>query len=96
MPQGPRTARTSHPKTPGRSWTSAPAPWPASLLNPPTASEVLEVAIFALADERYAVEACHIRKVVRLQELASVPGAVDAVVAVLTPVPCTPKTLGGH
>ena len=49
--------------------------------RPPGPSEVLEVATFTLAFERYAIETRFIAKVVRLNEF--------------TPVPGTPEFLGG-
>jgi purine-binding chemotaxis protein CheW len=41
----------------------------------PSAGEVLEVAIFQLANERYAVETRYIREVVRVHSSTPVPGA---------------------
>ena len=49
--------------------------------RPPGPSEVLEVATFTLAFERYAIETRYIAKVVRLTDF--------------TPVPGTPAFLGG-
>jgi purine-binding chemotaxis protein CheW len=45
--------------------------------QPPSAAEALEVVTFALADERYAVETCHVREVARSADLTPVPGAPD-------------------
>jgi purine-binding chemotaxis protein CheW len=50
---------------------------------PPRADEVLEVVTFGLADERYAVETCHVREVLRVGEIASVPGAPDFLAGLL-------------
>jgi purine-binding chemotaxis protein CheW len=41
----------------------------------PAAGEVLEVATFTLADERYGLETAHVREVVRLTDYTPVPGA---------------------
>ena len=43
----------------------------------PRATEMLEIATFTLADERYAVEARHVREVLRSGELTPVPGAPE-------------------
>jgi purine-binding chemotaxis protein CheW len=43
----------------------------------PEAAEVLEVVTFALGGERYAVETCHVREVVRFDDLTPVPGGPD-------------------
>ena len=44
-------------------------------VRPDAAADVLEVALFALAEESYAIETRHVRRVVRLAELTPVPGA---------------------
>lgn len=51
---------------------------------PPTlqASERLEVAIFDLANERYAIETCHLREIVPIAEFTPVPGAPEFLVGV--------------
>ena len=49
----------------------------------PDASEVVRVVTFALADERYAVEARYVREVTRLGEHTPVPGAPDFLVGVV-------------
>ncbi len=51
--------------------------------RPPHADEVLEVATFILANERYALETRHIREVVRFSEFTPVPGAPDFLVGLL-------------
>ncbi len=51
--------------------------------RPPTAAEVIEVAVFVLDDERYAVETGHVRRVVRLDGLTPVPGAPEALAGVV-------------
>ncbi len=66
---------------PGPCWRSGPGRWPGSRPGPPGPSEVLEVATFTLAHERYAIETRYIAKVVRLVDF--------------TPVPGTPGFLGG-
>ena len=47
----------------------------------PEAGSELEVLVFRLADERYALETCHVQEVQPLREL--------------TPLPCTPAFLRG-
>jgi purine-binding chemotaxis protein CheW len=42
--------------------------------EPPRASEVLEVATFCLAEERYAIETRFVTKVMRLTDLTPIPG----------------------
>jgi purine-binding chemotaxis protein CheW len=51
--------------------------------RPPEAAEVLEVVTFALADERYAVETRHVREVLRVSEIAPVPGAPELLAGLL-------------
>jgi len=51
--------------------------------RPDAAADVLEVALFALADERYAIETRHVRRVVRPAELTPVPGAPADLVGVM-------------
>ncbi len=46
----------------------------------PHVAEVLEVATFSLANERYAIETCHIREVVRFADFTPVPGAPEFLV----------------
>ncbi len=41
------------------------------------AASALEVVVFGLAEERYAIEARHVREVVRLIELTPLPGAPE-------------------
>jgi purine-binding chemotaxis protein CheW len=48
----------------------------------PPASEVLEIAVFTLANERYGIETRHVREVVRFTEYTPVPGAPDFLVGV--------------
>ena len=43
----------------------------------PAAAEVLEVVTFTLANERYALETCHTREVVRFSDLTPVPSAPE-------------------
>jgi purine-binding chemotaxis protein CheW len=45
--------------------------------------QTLHVAIFALAQERYALETAHIREVVRLTDFTPIPGAPAFVVGVI-------------
>src|SRR5262245_46166269 len=47
------------------------------------AADVLEVVIFALADELYAIETRHVREVSRLTDATPVPGAPDFLLGVL-------------
>ena len=47
------------------------------------AAEVIEVITFALADEAYALETCHVREVVRLTEYTPLPGAPPFLVGVV-------------
>jgi purine-binding chemotaxis protein CheW len=49
----------------------------------PRAAEMLEIATFKLADERYAVEARHVREVLRSGELTPVPGAPEFLVGLV-------------
>jgi purine-binding chemotaxis protein CheW len=51
------------------------------LADTPTTTDVLELAIFALAGTRYGIEATHVLEVLPLREL--------------TPVPCTPPCILG-
>ena len=50
---------------------------------PPKASEVLEIATFALANEHYGVETRYVREVVRLADYAPLPGAPAFLVGLL-------------
>ena len=50
---------------------------------PPRAAEVLEIATFALANERYAVETRFVREVVRLAEFTPLPGAPPFLIGVM-------------
>ena len=50
---------------------------------PPKASEVLEIATFALANEHYGVETRFVREVVRLADFTPLPGAPPFLVGVL-------------
>ena len=43
---------------------------------------LLEVVVFSLANERYGIEAMHVREVVRLADFTPVPGAPDFLVGV--------------
>jgi purine-binding chemotaxis protein CheW len=52
--------------------------------EPPRATEILEVAIFALGAERYAIETRHVREIVRLADFTPVPGAPDFLVGVMS------------
>ncbi len=49
----------------------------------PKASEVLEIATFALANEHYGVETRYVREVVRLADYAPLPGAPPFLIGVL-------------
>jgi purine-binding chemotaxis protein CheW len=49
----------------------------------PRAAEMLEIATLKLADERYAVEARHVREVLRSGELTPVPGAPEFLVGLV-------------
>lgn len=49
----------------------------------PHAAEVLGVVTFALGNERYAIETCHVREVVRPGEFTPVPGGPDFLVGLL-------------
>jgi purine-binding chemotaxis protein CheW len=51
--------------------------------RPPTAAEVVEVAVFAVDDERYAVETGHVRRVVRREGITPIPGAPEALAGVV-------------
>jgi purine-binding chemotaxis protein CheW len=48
----------------------------------PRAAEVLQLAVFTLADERYGIETRFVREVVRLTDYTPVPGAPDFLVGV--------------
>ena len=48
----------------------------------PDAGEVLEVATFALADERYAIEARFVSEVTRLTDCTRIPGTPDFLLGV--------------
>ena len=45
--------------------------------TPPRAAEILEVVTFGLGVELYAIETRHVRRVVRLSETRSIPGAPE-------------------
>jgi purine-binding chemotaxis protein CheW len=47
-----------------------------------TPAEVLEAVIFTLGNERFALETCHVREVVRLRDLTPLPGAPDFLLGV--------------
>lgn len=49
----------------------------------PVVEERLEVVVFALAQERYALETEHVREVLPLVDLALVPGGPDFLVGVI-------------
>ncbi len=49
----------------------------------PKASEVLEIATFALANEHYGVETRFVREVVRMADFTPLPGAPSFLVGVL-------------
>ena len=49
----------------------------------PTAAEVLELVVFHLGDERYALETRHVRRVVRLHEPTPLPGAPEFVAGIV-------------
>jgi chemotaxis signal transduction protein len=49
----------------------------------PLASEVLEVMIFSLGNERYSIETRHAREVVRLADLTPVPGVPDFLTGII-------------
>ena len=49
----------------------------------PNAAEVIEVVTFSLANERYAVETCHVREVIRCSDVTPVPGAPDFLTGLL-------------
>jgi purine-binding chemotaxis protein CheW len=49
----------------------------------PRAAEVLQIAIFTLADERYGIETRFVREVVRLADYTPVPGAPDFLLGVI-------------
>jgi purine-binding chemotaxis protein CheW len=48
----------------------------------PPASEVLEIAVFTLANERYGIETRHVHEVLRFSEYTPVPGAPDFLIGV--------------
>jgi purine-binding chemotaxis protein CheW len=48
----------------------------------PAASDLLHLVTFALGAERYALEACHVREVVRFTEYTPVPGTPPFLVGV--------------
>jgi purine-binding chemotaxis protein CheW len=52
--------------------------------EPPRTAEILEVAIFVLGAERYAIETRYVREIVRLADFTPVPGAPDFVVGVMS------------
>jgi purine-binding chemotaxis protein CheW len=47
------------------------------------AGATLQLVVFTLANERYAVETCHVREVVRLIDFTPLPGAPDFLVGVM-------------
>ena len=49
----------------------------------PDAGEVLEVATFALANERYAIETSFVREVVRIADVTPIPGTPDFLLGVM-------------
>jgi purine-binding chemotaxis protein CheW len=51
--------------------------------EPTSAARALEVVVFALSGERYALEAAHVREVVRLSGLTPLPGAPDFLAGVI-------------
>lgn len=51
--------------------------------RPPTASEVLDVVTFRLADRDYAIELGHVRRIIPLIEITPVPGAPDVFAGVI-------------
>ncbi len=51
-------------------------------IEPPSASEVLDVATFTLTDERYAIETRFVRRVVSRWECTPVPGSPDFLLGV--------------
>jgi len=54
-----------------------------ALPQAPRASEILELATFELANERYAIETRHIREVVRLSDFTPLPDAPDFLLGVM-------------
>ncbi len=46
--------------------------------RPPSASEMIDVAVFSIADERYAVETRYVRRVVKPDACTPVPGTPSA------------------
>lgn len=61
----------------------------------PIAAEVIEVAIFVVSGETYAIETRYIRKIVRPADLAFSPASGDRAIDVITPVPGAPEVLAG-
>jgi purine-binding chemotaxis protein CheW len=51
--------------------------------KPPSAAEVVKVAVLSLGTERYALETCYVRRVERLEELTPIPGAPDFLIGVI-------------
>jgi purine-binding chemotaxis protein CheW len=51
--------------------------------RPPTAAEVMEVAVFDLGDERYAIETRYVRRVIQLDEFTPIPGTPNFVVGIM-------------
>ena len=51
--------------------------------RPPGASEVLEVVTFDLGGECYAIATRHVRRVVKLERLTSIPGTPEPLVGVI-------------
>jgi purine-binding chemotaxis protein CheW len=46
------------------------------------AADIMEVLVFALGKERYALETCYLREVLRLQELTPIPATPDFLVGI--------------
>jgi purine-binding chemotaxis protein CheW len=61
----------------------------------PIAAEVIEVAIFVVSGETYAIETRYIRKIVRPADLAFSPASGERAIDVITPVPGAPEVLAG-
>ncbi len=61
----------------------------------PVSTEVIEIAIFAVSGETYAIETRYIRKIVRPIDLSFSPVSIDRSIDILTPVPGTPEVLAG-
>jgi purine-binding chemotaxis protein CheW len=50
---------------------------------PPQAGDVLDVVTFALANERYGIEARYVREIVRLVDFTPVPGVPDFIIGLV-------------